>query len=94
MLKLIQDVNLAAYLLARGYKQAEPPRYQQGQIFFVFDDSKGEITAAKCMGCGICASECPACAIQLNHFETRQFNAMLEELLEHHLTVETVSEDR
>jgi heterodisulfide reductase subunit A-like polyferredoxin len=53
-------------------------------------DNKGEITAAKCMGCGICASECPACAIQLNHFESRQFNAMLENLLEHHITVESI----
>ena len=42
------------------------------------------------LGCGICASECPACAIQLNHFESRQFNAMLENLLEHHLTVDCV----
>jgi len=56
-------------------------------------DNKGEITAAKCMGCGICASECPACAIQLNHFESMQFNAMLENLLEHHLTVDC-NEDR
>jgi heterodisulfide reductase subunit A-like polyferredoxin len=55
---------------------------------FANADNKGEITAAKCMGCGICASECPACAIQLNHFESRQFNAMLEDLLEHRLTVE------
>ena len=51
-------------------------------------DNKGEITAAKCMGCGICASECPACAIQLNHFESKQFNMMLDSLLEHHLTVD------
>jgi heterodisulfide reductase subunit A-like polyferredoxin len=54
---------------------------------FVNADNKGEITAAKCMGCGICASECPACAIQLNHFESKQFNMMLDSLLEHHLTV-------
>jgi heterodisulfide reductase subunit A-like polyferredoxin len=59
---------------------------------FANTDNKGEITAAKCMGCGICASECPACAIQLNHFESRQFKAMLEDLLEKHLTVETVIE--
>jgi heterodisulfide reductase subunit A len=51
-------------------------------------DNKGEITAAKCMGCGICAAECPACAIQLNHFESRQFSAMLDDLLEHGLTVD------
>ncbi len=44
-------------------------------------DGKGEIAAAKCMGCGICASECPARAIQLNHFETEQFNVVLESLL-------------
>lgn len=50
-------------------------------------DNKGEVAAAKCMGCGICASECPACAIQLNHFESRQFKAMLDNLLDHHLTV-------
>jgi heterodisulfide reductase subunit A len=49
---------------------------------FVNIDGKGEIAAAKCMGCGICASECPARAIQLNHFESRQFNIMLEALLE------------
>ena len=51
-------------------------------------DNKGEITAAKCMGCGICAAECPACAIQLNHFESRQFSAMLDNLLEHGLTAD------
>jgi len=44
-------------------------------------DRKAEIIAAKCMGCGICAAECPACAIQLNHFESRQFKIMLDELL-------------
>ena len=43
-------------------------------------DRKAEIIAAKCMGCGICAAECPACAIQLNHFESRQFKTMLDEL--------------
>jgi len=43
-------------------------------------DRKAEIISAKCMGCGICAAECPACAIQLNHFESRQFETMLDEL--------------
>ena len=43
-------------------------------------DHKAEIEAAKCMGCGICASECPACAISLRHFETVQFDGMIEEL--------------
>jgi heterodisulfide reductase subunit A len=55
---------------------------------FVNVDNKSEITAAKCMGCGICVSECPACAIQLNHFESQQFNMMLDNLLDHHLTVD------
>ena len=45
-------------------------------------DNKAEIIAAKCTGCGICAAECPAHAIQLNHFEARQFNAMLDELFQ------------
>jgi heterodisulfide reductase subunit A-like polyferredoxin len=43
-------------------------------------DGKGQIEAAKCMGCGICAAECPARAIQLNHFETDQFEVMIEQL--------------
>lgn len=42
---------------------------------------KAEITAAKCMGCGICVSECPAHAIQLSHFNSDQFNMMIEEVL-------------
>jgi hypothetical protein len=43
MLKLIHDVDLVAYLLAKGFKQAEPPKYQRGQVIFFFDDSDGEI---------------------------------------------------
>ena len=43
-------------------------------------DHKAEIAGAKCMGCGICAAECPACAIQLSHFETDQFTMMLDNL--------------
>lgn len=50
-------------------------------------DGKGEIAAAKCMGCGICASECPARAIQLNHFESKQFNIMLEDLIDNYIAV-------
>jgi heterodisulfide reductase subunit A-like polyferredoxin len=51
-------------------------------------DNKAEIAAAKCMGCGICAAECPARAIQLNHFESGQFNVLLDKLLESHCTVD------
>jgi heterodisulfide reductase subunit A len=43
-------------------------------------DGKGQIEAAKCMGCGICAAECPARAIQLHHFETDQFEVMIKQL--------------
>jgi ferredoxin len=32
------------------------------------------------MGCGICAAECPARAIQLHHFETDQFLVMIRQL--------------
>jgi ferredoxin len=32
------------------------------------------------MGCGICAAECPARAIQLHHFETGQFEVMIRQL--------------
>lgn len=48
---------------------------------FVNANSKAEIAAAACMGCGICASECPSQAIQLRNFESGQFECMLEALL-------------
>ena len=47
---------------------------------FCNKDGKGQIEAAKCMGCGICAAECPARAIQLHHFETDQFEVMIKQL--------------
>lgn len=43
-------------------------------------ERKAQVEAAKCMGCGICASECPARAIQLHHFETDQFEVMIDRL--------------
>ena len=49
---------------------------------FANAEGKAEITAVKCMGCGICASECPSRAIQVSHFEAKQFNIMLDELLQ------------
>jgi heterodisulfide reductase subunit A len=48
---------------------------------FVNIDGKAEIAAANCMGCGICAAECPAHAIQRHHFNREQINAMLEEMM-------------
>ena len=45
-------------------------------------DGKSEIEGAKCMGCGICVSECPAHAIQLRNFLTDQFKVMIEEVFD------------
>ncbi|MDH7482895.1 MAG: FAD-dependent oxidoreductase, partial [Armatimonadota bacterium] len=41
-----------------------------------------EIQAAMCMGCGSCAAECPARAIQLQHFTDTQILAAVKALLE------------
>jgi heterodisulfide reductase subunit A len=38
-------------------------------------DGVAEIELAKCQGCGLCASECPAKAISLQHFTDDQINA-------------------
>jgi heterodisulfide reductase subunit A len=45
------------------------------------------VESAKCMGCGICASECPARAIQLNHFKSDYFKIMIDNLFN---VVETI----
>ena len=49
---------------------------------YVNKDHKAQIEAAKCMGCGICVAECPARAIQLNHYMTDQFTVMIKQLFE------------
>ncbi len=41
-----------------------------------------EITAAACRGCGLCPAECPAKAIQLQHFTDEQMLAKEEALFE------------
>jgi len=41
-----------------------------------------EITAAACRGCGLCPAECPAKAIQLQHFTDDQILAKEEALFE------------
>ena len=46
------------------------------------EENVSEINEAICQGCGICASECPAHAIQLGHFESPQFEAMFMKLLQ------------
>ncbi|RJP60734.1 MAG: CoB--CoM heterodisulfide reductase iron-sulfur subunit A family protein [Deltaproteobacteria bacterium] len=47
------------------------------------EEGFAEINMAKCQGCGSCASECPAKAIELQHFRDEQIlakcNALLEE---------------
>ena len=40
------------------------------------------IEPAECRGCGVCASECPGKAIQLQHFTNDQIGAMLRVLTE------------
>ena len=49
---------------------------------FINEDRYSEIDPAKCHGCGICAAECPAKAIQLSRFEDEPILAKLEGLLE------------
>jgi heterodisulfide reductase subunit A len=49
---------------------------------FINKDGYSEIDPAKCHGCGICAAECPAKAIQLMQFEDDQILAKLEQLFE------------
>jgi heterodisulfide reductase subunit A-like polyferredoxin len=41
-----------------------------------------EIVAAACRGCGLCPAECPAKAIQLQHFTDDQVLAKEEALFE------------
>ncbi|MDI6752545.1 MAG: 4Fe-4S binding protein, partial [bacterium] len=45
---------------------------------FINPDGEAEIDPAKCHGCGICAAECPAKAIQLCHFRDVQILAKCE----------------
>ena len=47
------------------------------------EDGAAEIEAAMCHGCGICASECPAKAIELMHYKDNQIIAKTLSLFEH-----------
>ncbi|MBI5062926.1 MAG: CoB--CoM heterodisulfide reductase iron-sulfur subunit A family protein [Desulfatitalea sp.] len=49
---------------------------------FINENRQSEIDPAKCHGCGVCAAECPAKAIQLSCFEDEPILAKLEGLLE------------
>lgn len=41
------------------------------------------IEAALCQGCGLCAAQCPAGAIQLNHYTDAQLRAKVDALFQH-----------
>jgi heterodisulfide reductase subunit A-like polyferredoxin len=45
-------------------------------------DGVSEIDMAMCRGCGICAAECPAKAIQLSWYEDDQIMSQVDGLLE------------
>jgi len=51
-------------------------------IPFINADGYSEINPAECHGCGICAADCPAKAIQLMQYEDDQIIAKLTGLLE------------
>jgi heterodisulfide reductase subunit A-like polyferredoxin len=46
------------------------------------EEGASEIDEALCHGCGICAAECPAKAIELNWYEDEQIMAKVDALLE------------
>ncbi len=46
------------------------------------EDGVSEIDVALCHGCGVCASECPAKAIELNWYEDDQMISKIDALLE------------
>jgi heterodisulfide reductase subunit A len=49
---------------------------------FINADGVSQIDADKCHGCGVCAGECPAKAIQLLAYEDDQILAKLDGLFE------------
>ncbi len=49
---------------------------------FINEEGYSEIDPSKCHGCGVCASECPAKAIQLMQYEDDHIMAKLDGLLE------------
>jgi heterodisulfide reductase subunit A-like polyferredoxin len=47
----------------------------------ITEDRTSHIDEALCRGCGICAAECPAKAIELNWYEDEQIMGQVEALL-------------
>ncbi len=56
------------------------PRINPAQVAVGAIKGAAEIPAAACHGCGICAAECPAKAIELMHFKDGQVLAKVEAL--------------
>jgi len=56
----------------------------------VDENNKAVIQAAVCMGCGSCAAECPARAIELRHYLDAQVMGALDSLLEEGAETKTV----
>jgi len=52
------------------------------EVPFINEDGVSEIDISKCQGCGVCAAECPAKAINFSHFEDIQILAQIDALME------------
>ncbi|MDI6788627.1 MAG: FAD-dependent oxidoreductase, partial [Planctomycetota bacterium] len=48
---------------------------------YINEKGEAEIKTIKCQGCGICAGECPAKAIQVQQFQDEQIIAMIDNFL-------------
>ena len=42
--KVVSEINVAAYLLTQGFKQARPPGIREGQVVFFFEDPEGQLS--------------------------------------------------
>jgi len=57
------------------------------------DDGVAEIEAAMCHGCGICAAECPAKAIEVMHYKDSQVIAKVDALFKEKCSCEMAERD-
>lgn len=56
--------------------------YGAPEVVWINGKARVEIRAAKCMGCGSCATDCPAQAIELQNFTRDQVVSAVEALME------------